>query len=206
MKETKIRLSGPEMDLMCDAGIILMKNGVLQKVKALLESLQDAMQAHTPAAGLLPAAAFSTPPKISKGENYLGLPYLVLDYPRRFTPGHICAVRTLFWWGHFFSSTLLLSGDYRDAFLPRAGWVYDRLREGPYYMGIHEDPWIHHFEPSNYTPVASLSRAAFGDACRALPHIKIAAKWPLSDWPLAANHLWENWKFLVQLMNEPILL
>jgi hypothetical protein len=51
--------------------------------------------------------------KISRGENYQLLPYIILDYPSYFSRNNIFAVRTMFWWGNFFSITLHLSGDHK---------------------------------------------------------------------------------------------
>ena len=48
--------------------------------------------------------------KIFRGENYNGLPYLVLDYPKHFSKDSVFAFRALFWWGNFFSFTLHLQG------------------------------------------------------------------------------------------------
>src|ERR1700733_216708 len=107
MNEAKISLSQKEMDLVTNADWILTKNAILDKVKDLLavlsESFQSYLHMHTL---LIPAGT----PKISKGENYKGLPYLILDYPRSFEKEDILAIRTLFWWGHFFSITLHVAG------------------------------------------------------------------------------------------------
>ena len=43
MKGTKIQFSAAEMELICDAEIILTKNKVVEKVKLLLEELQNQM-------------------------------------------------------------------------------------------------------------------------------------------------------------------
>ena len=45
-------------------------------------------------------------PKISKGENYLGLPYLILDFPKKLEDENQFAVRNFFWWGNYFSTFL----------------------------------------------------------------------------------------------------
>ena len=49
--------------------------------------------------------------KISRGENYRGLPYLILDYPAYFSQKDIFAFRTMFWWGHFFQCRTTSTGD-----------------------------------------------------------------------------------------------
>jgi hypothetical protein len=85
MNDAKIQFSPAEMELMNNSALILTKNKVLLKVKTMLEGLQEEL-VHTvyqqPDFSSHPI--FQESPKISKGENYLGLPYLVLDYPRMF--------------------------------------------------------------------------------------------------------------------------
>ena len=85
MSEAKIRLSPAEMKLVTNEDWILTKNNILKKVRSLLEGYQEKQQnfllrhqTH------LPAELFTASGKISKGENYRGLPYLILDYPRFF--------------------------------------------------------------------------------------------------------------------------
>src|SRR6266511_3807431 len=104
MNPAKIRLSAKEMELVTNADWILTKNGIIQKVKQLLSDLllvqEDMLHKFRP---FLPAETGMSPAKISKGENYKGLPYLILDHPRYFGKDNVFAIRTLFWWGHFFS-------------------------------------------------------------------------------------------------------
>ena len=84
MDATKIRLSAKEAELIANADWILTKNEILKKVKHLLEELMKEQQKHIRSCHGLPAEILVPPPKISKGENYRGLPYLVLDHPRYF--------------------------------------------------------------------------------------------------------------------------
>lgn len=95
MKEAKIQFSPAEMELMCSAEVILTKNKALQKVKELMEEVQEEMLEYS---SNFHFDVFQVSPKISKGENYLGLPYLVLDYPRNFASDNTFAIRTMFWW------------------------------------------------------------------------------------------------------------
>ena len=71
--------------------------------------------------GVLPGVGAGRPgvePKISKGEKYKGLPWVMLDYPRIFGKEDIMAIGTRFWWGHYFSVTLHLKGGYLRTYLP----------------------------------------------------------------------------------------
>lgn len=45
--------------------------------------------------------------KISRGENYKGLPYRVLDFPRYSEGNKVFIYRTMFWWGHYFLCLLI---------------------------------------------------------------------------------------------------
>ena len=85
MNPAKIRLSATELELVTNADWILTKNGIIQKVKSILEGLQAEQQDYlVQEKNSFPAEFISPLPKISKGENYKGLPYLVLDHPRYF--------------------------------------------------------------------------------------------------------------------------
>ena len=82
MEVSKIHLSPAEIELMQNGEIILTKNRVLEKMKSLLESVQQNQISYVQDYNLR-NEIFKVSPKISRGENYLGLPYLVLDYPRQ---------------------------------------------------------------------------------------------------------------------------
>src|SRR5664279_575656 len=104
MEEAKIKLSEDELLLVQNAGIILTKNAIMQKAVSLFSLLAEGMKTESENAQL-PVEVMVAMPKISKGEHYKGLPYVVLDYPRLFTQENIFAIRTLFWWGNYFSIT-----------------------------------------------------------------------------------------------------
>lgn len=199
MEGSKIQLSPGELSLVCDAEIILTKNRIIQKTIALLAEVQTVvcqLQDSEP----LPSP-LGINPKISKGENYLGLPYAVLDYPRVAKEGNLFFIRSMFWWGNFFSSTLHLAGSYRDEAIEKIAACYSKLANHHYYIGVSTDPWIHHFEEDNYKRISELSPKTFREVLGQQEHIKIAAKWPLEEWTLAATKLVESWKLLMRLVS-----
>ncbi len=179
---------------MKDAGIILTKNTVLEKIKALLQSVEkQQLRAFPPDS----SEAFAVPPKISRGENYLGLPYLVLDYPRLSANEGLYFIRTMFWWGNFFSTTLHLSGPFADERREGIAAAYPFLCDHSFSFGT--DPWAHHFEADNYQPVKEFSEAGFAEACAKAAHIKIARTVSLDEWPVAEEKLMEQWKWLLAI-------
>ncbi|HEY4291325.1 MAG TPA: hypothetical protein VGN00_29690 [Puia sp.] len=154
-----------------EPGWILTKNSVIKKVVGLFaglsEDYRDALEG--PAAGFAApaaAAAAATPdtaaaalpfgsPKISKGENYQGLPYVMLDYPRLFGREDVLAIRTFFWWGHSFSVTVHLKGAYRDRYLPVLQQRWAELAAAGFHVGISEDEWRHEHVPETYRAIVS---------------------------------------------------
>ena len=194
MQGSKITLSPAELDLFCNAEVILTKNRIIEKTVALLATVQEDLLADR---HLLKEPSL---PKISKGENYQGLPYVVLDYPRISSGEDLFFIRSMFWWGQFFSSTLQVAGRYKQQLITKTIDRYYELAAGPYHLGIQADPWQHHFEADNYRKISSFSLQEFKDRLQQQAHIKIAASWPLSQWDMAANHLVSSWQYLAGLV------
>lgn len=181
-----------------DAGIILTKNIILEKTKALLQTAQDAMQ-QTALRHYREYEIFKKSPKISRGEAYEGLPYLILDYPRIFEREKIFAIRSFFWWGRFFSSTLHIDGDYKKAFAPKIAAAAPLLISQNYFINIGADPWAHHFGADNYMPLKNLLPGELKNVAERQAPVKIAAQWPLTEWPGAATHLYKSWALLLRI-------
>lgn len=188
-------LSHAEKELLLNADLIRTKNSALENLRLLLISLQDQQTAiiTNQNSG---HSVFGPPPKISKGENYLGLPYLILDYPRYNNRENIFFIRSMFWWGNFFSSTLHLSGSMKEEF--GAEVVARRHELTECYAGINDDPWIHHFESSNYRPLDRLSESELTDLLTCKPHFKLAARWPLTQIDEAERLLLKSWTIFLQ--------
>lgn len=165
---------------------ILTKNGILQKVKLLLGNVQVAQQDQL--AGI-PAEVVRTGAKISRGENYRGLPYLVLDQPRYFGKEDVFAIRILFWWGHFFSNTLHLAGRYKILYEEKIIGAFDALRTAGIYICIHTEQWEHHFDPDNYVALDTIPADRFASIIRQGSFVKLAAKMGLERWEEAEEKL-----------------
>ncbi len=199
--KTKIALSPEEMDLVQNADLILTKNRIMQKAWLLLEGLQESLVEHvslTP--NSLPSEILTTPAKISKGENYQGLPYLVLDYPRHFEKENIFTIRNMFWWGNFFSITIQLSGMYLKRFAEKISASYCYFSDNDYFINASDSEWEHHFEPTNYIRVNTLTENEFRDRLSS-SFIKIAKKIDLGEWENAPALLQDNFTGLVKLLD-----
>ncbi|MGC4103090.1 hypothetical protein [Ferruginibacter sp.] len=200
---SKLTLSDGEMQLVCNTDWILTKHKIIDKVYGLLGNLATAMQHKITAAdGILPPAVLAAPPKIAKGENYRQLPYVILDYPRCFEKENIFAIRTMFWWGNFFSCTLHVSGSYKTMFEHAILENIQLLQQNDFYICTGSDEWQHHFEAGNYRPVNDYDAVAFKTILQQQHFIKVAAKFPLQQWSAMEVMLEKSFLDIIQILKN----
>jgi hypothetical protein len=197
MNAAKIQLSAEELLLVQNAEWLLTKNSIIEKVVVLFGELSQQMQPHIhEAAKPLPEAVRASSPKISKGEKYEGLPWVMLDYPRVFGKEDTWAIRTFFWWGHFFTITLQLKGIYKQQHLQALLQNIAVLKQHDFYLGI-ADEWQHHFREENYRSLRDLDNSSIEELLSRNQFCKFSAKISLHQWEQAYEIL--NSKYLVLL-------
>lgn len=190
--QTKIHLSPFEIDLLNNSEWILTKNKIIKKAQRLLEEVQENILQHVKGPAInLPREVIAISPKISKGENYLGLPWLILDFPRYFEKEKTFAIRTMFWWGNYFSTTLHLSGEYKRRYSEAIVQSYEALCQNEFYTCVHEDQWHHHFEKENYLPVKNFTADDFADHINKRTFIKLSCQLSFLEWNSAPGLLSE---------------
>ncbi len=178
MDVAKLALSEEELRLVMDPGFILTKNAIIGKVYHLFGSLSEKMSRDL----ILPAEVILVSPKISKGEFYQGLPYVMLDHPRYFTTDHVLAIRTFFWWGNFFSVTLHLKGKYQGLYNRTLLKHFDMLAEKRYSIAICESEWQHHVGSDDFKALQCMSYAEFEILLRDHPFIKLSTSFSINQW------------------------
>lgn len=190
MESPKLALSDAEWQMAAAPDFILTKNRVIDAVYHMFGRLADTyQQSFADAAQLYPEVG-TLSPKISRGEKYEAMPWVMLDYPRCFlsTQGHF-AIRTFFWWGHYFSLQLQVSGNYLEKLID----VPEKLAASGWYAGFTTEPW--NFELPNKNWVAHLPayRPNSGEW-----YGKVAKKIPINEWVQAEQFLNENYRMLVR--------
>jgi hypothetical protein len=180
MDGSKVTLSAAELALAADPEVMLMKNSVIESVNALFGRLAERQSQSVRDIGPIFGSAFDTPPKISRGEKYRGLPYVILDHPRRFSGDDIFAIRTLFWWGHFFSVTLHLKGVWLERYSERIVGGQGWLSERGFHISTGRYEWEHHFGEDNYLPVSRLGAEEWKGACSRGGFARLAVRFPVS--------------------------
>lgn len=204
MSLAKIAISPKELELVKNADWILTKNAVLDKLASLMGQIGNAYREDIQHfVDLAQRTDILVSPKVSRGEQYLGLPYIMLDYPRHFTTENIFAIRSLFWWGNHCSIHLVLKGQALKDFGPSIDRFLDlQGRRHPglarWFIGVNPDPWHHHFEPDNYQPLNEWP----GNSVTELPLLKLGAKMELTDWEDWVGFFLKSYKDLLSMCTE----
>lgn len=173
------------MALVQNGQLLLTKNAIMDKAVEVMGGLHGQLKGLLEQQNLvLPAEALASSGKISKGEKYEGLPWVMLDYPRVFGKEDVFAVRTMFWWGHFFSITLHLSGRYKKMYQPALLKNRMLLQECNFYLCVSEDEWRHDFASTNYVSLDQLDDQAVTDILSVTDFCKLSVRIPLQMWNL----------------------
>lgn len=193
----------PEMELLTNKEWILTKNRVLEKTDLLFARLQEQQQLllqHHP--DMIPAAVIASGAKLSRGENYRGLPYRILDHPRCFGADGYFAIRSFCWWGNFFSVTLLLSGKYKTAYEDGLLNSCKELSQQDFFYCIQDDPWQHHFERDNVIPLREITYTDWKAQNEKRFFLKLAKKIPLTEWDNAVEQMLEAFELLLRSLHQ----
>jgi hypothetical protein len=181
MNAAKIHLSPNELAMIRDAQWLLTKNNIITKVYDLFGELAaDWTKIFGEHAANMGEEIVLFTPKISRGENYNGLPYVMLDYPRCFGKEDIFAIRTLFWWGNFVSITLHLKGRYQKQFVPLVVRNKSLLEKIEFVIVNGMDEWEHDINTANSIALSSVDGSTADWLNR--PFFKLAARVELSEW------------------------
>lgn len=172
-----------ELKLLFSADAMRIKRSATDKMHRLLQQCSDQIEnkIEQTRPGWYRAIHWQTP-KISKGENYKGLPYLVLDHPRYYRRPDIFSFRILFWWGRYFCCSLHIGGKFLEVNRSRFVTNYSRLQNNNVHLGISDNPWEYVFNDQNYKPLDRVSNAEFEERVHRTDHLKMSIKWPLQRW------------------------
>ena len=114
--------------------------------------------------------------KIFRGESYLGLPYLVLDYPKYFSKVSVCSCRTMFWWGNFFNFTLHLEGTALEQKRSLLINNWKNFRKKNIYICVNKDPWQYFYNKENYMQVDRFTESELKKIFISKKFIKLSRK------------------------------
>jgi hypothetical protein len=190
-------LSQEEIALLNDTQFLFLKNVVSEKIVTKLRAIEKNIHKSFTlnADESLQKYGVKTA-KISKGEQYQGLPYFVLDYPRYFTRDEVVAFRVMLWWGKFLSCTLHLQGEVIKTLSPA---LLDRFLDDPnIYFCINDNPWEYHYEDNNYQQLINLNPEAINKHLEEKGFLKLSTFIPIDRWKYYDDFVSETFaRFLV---------
>jgi hypothetical protein len=103
MQKNEIILTNHQLLLVQSTDYPITKHAIIIQITQLLNELGKHLQYNIDKINLS-----NCPYKITKGENHELLPYVVLDYPKINTKEFPILLRTMFWWGKYFSFNLFI--------------------------------------------------------------------------------------------------
>ncbi|WP_298301280.1 hypothetical protein [Hydrotalea sp.] len=186
-----VKLSAAELELVTNIPVILTKNRIIAAANALLGEACSGYQMLLHAANNVPDAVKQFSPKIYNGENYQGLPWVMLDYPRYFTREEELAIRSYFWWGHYFSITLQMNGAFIPTYAPKLQQLV--FAQTDWFLLTDEDKWQHTIHSNNAIPLVEADLKKM----MAMPFVKVVKKMPLKHWAEAPVFFQDAFKALM---------
>lgn len=182
-------LTFKELQLIQNAEVFFLKNSIIQKCYHLFGNITEQFNSSVKPTNNLPPNVFLQSPKISKGENYLGLPWVMLDYFRLFNVENSFAIRCFFWWGNSFSFHIYATGNLQLKMFKQLHTLSNN-----WYGCINPSPWLHEFTTHNYIPIADAMNAY---KIQSHPFIKLGCYIPIQEWQNAET-------FYVQAFREAL--
>ncbi|GAB3016472.1 hypothetical protein GCM10027051_21100 [Niabella terrae] len=201
MQDANLHFSPHQIKLISNADWILTKNALLLQLNDLLEELRQRQQALV-AFGRLPEAVRAQGSKISRGERHEGLPWIILDHPRCFTREDIFAIRTLFWWGRIFSTTLHLSGRWQQWAAPALAAALPQLQATGFTLSASGNQWAHDSSSDHYTSLKDYSRKSFESLLQNAAFIKISGYHPIERINEAPGLLMQQFQLLISVLDN----
>ncbi|MBE63193.1 MAG: hypothetical protein CMB89_12605 [Flammeovirgaceae bacterium] len=173
--------SDEELEILKDSQFLKLKNTLSEKVISYFSEIERALhQVIQESSFQFPEGAFLKAGKISKGEQYEGLPYFILDYPRLFTQKQVFSFRTMLWWGNHFSCTLHISGPLLENNLEK---ILVNLSEAEdLYFCINNTPWEYQYHSDNYLKIKDLSHKDIMSQVENNGFIKLSNFIPVDLW------------------------
>lgn len=198
-------LDDAEFGLLSQKSHYALRSSLAAKAMGMLG--QCAERAQTFYAGQnLPEEVMQQAPKISRGENYLGFPWMVLDFPRYFKGKDTMAIRSLIWWGNALSVTLVLSGTYAQRFrLPLIQGLQRLELKEDLLVSVNPDRWQHHFGADNYHASRNTSELAdyAGRSIEKSDFVKLCRPFSFEEWNHFPERMMESHRLFLPLLGTP---
>ncbi|QES87659.1 hypothetical protein [Rhizosphaericola mali] len=188
----KLVLSEKEWSIVQNFDFLLTKNQIIDHIQQFFTQLgctyRDIAKNTIPKEN---EKLLQTSPKVSKGEKYEGLPYLMLDFPRIFQNGNTFAIRSFFLWGKAFSISLLLEGEYKNHLQTK---IFENQVLRNWQYETEDSPWIHFQSDSSKNHFSTISKSQINQH----PFLKLTNSKPLQDWQTIETFFLESFQQIME--------
>ena len=171
MQNSSFKLTNKEFELILGTEYPLLKKNAIEKIQAHLHELGEQLITNQLITRPLPTKSY----KISKGENYLNLPYLVLDLPKIDGNHFPILCRTLFWWGKYFSFNVFIRKDAYDMV------SFEKKIKSQSMKGIHvlqsDKIWQQDLDSEDFTQASNWPANIITEG----PYLKLSIKHPIEE-------------------------
>ncbi len=168
MQKCAIKLTNHQLKLAADTDYPITKNQVIANISLLFDELGKQLQQadFEGSFKFLNNASY----KVTRGENYQGLPFVVLDYPKISGADFPLVFRTLFWWGKYFSFNIIVQDESLLKDINPSVWL-NKNRELFNLSG--NDKWDNDVLSNAYEPLTLQSKLTYNYAagCTRLSNI-----------------------------------
>ncbi len=183
MKTLLPEFTHQELTYLQDTDFLKTKKLIIKRIIALFEHIQvDTLHLINRQNLMLPEGVSPKSGKVTRGENYKDLPFVVLDCPRFFDKNSIFAFRSIFWWGNYLSNHFLIKGHYLDRYRDRFLHSWPLIKGEELYLDLSEDPWNHDLTDSTFIEFSTLSQDEFNEKLKHLDFLKLVWRYELSQW------------------------
>ncbi len=185
---SKLHLSDEELNFLQQTRPFELKVSVAKKISGFYAAIIDDMKiipAHQRFS--FPSEINITDGKISKGENYNGYPYYILDFPKHFQKENIFSFRAMLWWGHHWSVHLHLKGkflnEYKNPMLKNMAAITNKN----FQLAIADDEWNYVLNETNFISINPQNMEQVKAYITQMSYLKISAFTSLNE---QAIHRW----------------
>ncbi len=155
-------LNSAEMLVLQDKAFFYTKATIDGKISDLFDALKREIESLVKENNnVLPNELFARPGRQYRGENLNALPWRALDCPRVFAGEDMFCFRALLVWGEEFSFHLLLSGTWREQFLPALAAAHPLLAAAGWELSLQDSPWDWTRNQDEFQSLSLVSQADF---------------------------------------------
>lgn len=187
---SKVALSAFELELVANCSWLYAKRAILDKTALVLGRVANSIRPTYDALRAEPGA--SEPwlsPKLSRGEAYESLPWLMLDFPREFRGTDWLAIRHFFGWGQGFTVSLLLRGRYLKHAIAHMNTHLPAWQSEGWAMIVSGDPWQHGWKPASQRLLQELAPKDVLALVQQLGFLQIRKHLPVQNWAGAEDFM-----------------